>query len=337
MMRLLPKFLCVAWFATACAPDRPSDQNLDNQRSRQDTISEADRRPVATVDGEVITVADFERRLNGMAPYARARYNTVEKRRELLDSIIAFELLAADARAKGYDKDPAVEFAMKDTMVRLMLAEEVRERVAIADISPAEVERAYRERQGDAQRPDQRRAAIIEVADEETINTIVERLEQSKDLPAKDRITAFRKLASRYNLDVSTATEGGDIGFLPPPNLAKDRIEVARRVFELEKIGDVSKPYKHKNQWNLVLFLDKKSSSSKSREQATSELRQYLYDRRRHEAREQYIEELKKGKTITIDSDVLKQIKAPEVGASFEDLKLRGSPVKDLDVDAPEP
>jgi peptidyl-prolyl cis-trans isomerase C len=323
----------------ACAPERPSDRTLDTaDPDSRSSSTEADRRPVATINGEAITVEDFERRLNGMAPYARARYNTIEKRRELLDSMVAFELLATDAKAKGYDKDPAVAFAMKDTMVRLMLAEEMRERVALADISPAEVERAWRERQDEhAQRPAQRRAAVIEVGDEKTMTTIVGRLDAVKDADVKTRVTTFRKLASRYNLDVSVASVGGDVGFLPPPNLAKDRREVARRAFELKRVGDISKPYKHMDQWNIVLLLDEKSNDSKSKEQSTSELRQYLYEQRRHEAREQFITELKQGKTISVDSDVLKSIKAPEVGATFDDLKVGAPGVKDLKPAQPEP
>ena len=204
----------------SCAPERPSDKQLSSSASRDRAASEreADRRPVATIEGEVITVADFEQRLNGMASYARARYSSVEKRQELLDSLIAFELLAKEAEEKGYGDDPAVRFALKDTMVRRMLDDRLRQEVSLADISPAEVERLYRERQGDKVRGPQRRAALITIEDEGAIKLVHEELQAALDSPVEERIKAFRRAAHRYHAEADVAARGGDLGFLDPPD-----------------------------------------------------------------------------------------------------------------------
>lgn len=330
--------LCVC----ACAPERPSDQALgqgdatSGKRANTSQATEADRRPVAIVDGEEITVADFEQRIDGMAPYARVRYNTIEKRQELLNTMIAFELLAKEAKQKGYEDDPAVLHAIKDTMVRRMLEDELRRRVSISDISQADVERAYREKAANFARPEQRRVATISVDSKEVMDAILARLDEVRDAPVKERIQTFRVLASRYHRLSEIASKGGDEGFLPAPDELDpefaDRRHLAAHVFALSAVGEISEPYERDGVWHIVLFLDEKSSSKRPMAEATSELRQYLYDRRRHEAREALITSLKEEAKVEINQGVLESIATPTAhdGLSLEDLNYGATPVRDL-------
>ena len=339
--------VCVS-VCLACAPERPSDRALGQGEeearkttSTDATTSEADRRPVAIIDGEEITVADFERRIDGMAPYARVRYNTMEKRQELLNTMIAFELLARDAKQKGYQDDPAVLHAMKDTMVRRMLEDELRRRVSISDISQGDVERVYREKAKNFERPEQRRVASIAVDSREVMDELLSRYAEVKDAPVKERVQTFRVLASRYHRIADVASKGGDEGFFPPPDDLEpelaDRRHLAAHVFALSAVGDISEPYERDGVWYVVLFLDEKQSSKRSISESTSELRQYLYDKRRHEAREALIEELKKGAKVEVNQGVLESIPTPaeHEGLRLEDLNYGSTPVRDLKRTAP--
>ena len=86
--------------ATAC------QENAKKKKASHDTVgqkaqpgqSPADlSTPLAKVDDVVITVGELQERLNRQSPYIRARYTSLEQKKEFLDSLIRFEVLAKEA------------------------------------------------------------------------------------------------------------------------------------------------------------------------------------------------------------------------------------------------
>ena len=67
---------------------------------------------VAQVGDEVITVGDVQERINKQSPFIRARYTTLDKKKEFLDNLVRFEVMAGEAQKRGYDKDPEVQRVM---------------------------------------------------------------------------------------------------------------------------------------------------------------------------------------------------------------------------------
>src|SRR5580700_3751420 len=61
-------------------------------------------RTVARVGDRTITLGDFARTLERMDQFDRLRYQSKERRRELLEEMIDVELLAGEARRVGLDK-----------------------------------------------------------------------------------------------------------------------------------------------------------------------------------------------------------------------------------------
>src|SRR3954471_4812152 len=62
---------------------------------------------VAKIGSETITAAEFKKRLDETSPFLRARYNTVERKKEFLESLIRNELLAQEAERQGALSLPA--------------------------------------------------------------------------------------------------------------------------------------------------------------------------------------------------------------------------------------
>jgi hypothetical protein len=56
--------------------------------------------------GVRITAADFAARMAEQSPFIRSRYGTLERKLEFLDTLIRFELLAAEARRRGLERGP---------------------------------------------------------------------------------------------------------------------------------------------------------------------------------------------------------------------------------------
>ena len=76
---------------------------------------------LAAIDGVVITVREFQERINKQSPYIRARYTSNEQKKEFLDNLIRFEVLALEAKEQGFDKDADVVRTMKQVMIQKLM------------------------------------------------------------------------------------------------------------------------------------------------------------------------------------------------------------------------
>ena len=76
---------------------------------------------VAKVGESEITLGYMERYLSQQSAFVRARYHTLDQKMELLNNLIRFEILAAEAQRSGWDTDPDVVMAVKRAMVQKTL------------------------------------------------------------------------------------------------------------------------------------------------------------------------------------------------------------------------
>src|SRR5262245_8626012 len=91
--------------------------------------AEAPRTPLAKVGSGTNTLGELQDKLNRQSPYIRARYTSLEQKKEFLDSLIRFEVLAKEAAKRGYDKDPEVLRTMKQVMIQKLMKEEFETRL----------------------------------------------------------------------------------------------------------------------------------------------------------------------------------------------------------------
>ena len=80
--------------------------------------------PLAKIDDVTITLGEFQERINRQSPYIRARYTSLEQKKEFLDSLVRFEVLAKEAYQRGFDKDPEVVRTMKQVMIQKLMRDE---------------------------------------------------------------------------------------------------------------------------------------------------------------------------------------------------------------------
>ena len=111
-----------------------------------------DKGPAAArVAGATISVAELEQRFAEMNPYARARYQTAEQRKDYVEGIVRFELLAREAVRRGIQNDPDVVEAAKRVMVQELLKQELDEKADA--ISDAQVKQYYESHHDDYVKP----------------------------------------------------------------------------------------------------------------------------------------------------------------------------------------
>src|SRR5438270_5806742 len=148
---------------------------------------------VAKVGDESITADELKHRLDETSPFLRARYNTLDRKKEFLENLIRNELLAQEAKRQGYDKSPAVQEQMKRAMIQELIRHQLDEKLTGADIADEELKKFYDAHLDDFVKPE--RARVFHIF-----------------LPAKDarEKTAMRKKAQDLLKDIDAREKRGE-------------------------------------------------------------------------------------------------------------------------------
>ena len=117
--------------------------------------------PLAKIDDVVITIGEFEERINRQSPYIRARYTSLEQKKEFLDSLVRFEILAKEAYKRGLDKDPEVVRTMKQVMIQKLMANEFDSKVTADTVKDADMQAYYQANLADYVKPEEVRVSGI--------------------------------------------------------------------------------------------------------------------------------------------------------------------------------
>ena len=116
---------------------------------------------VAEVGDEKITADEVRQRLNETSPFLRARYNTLERKKEFLENMVRNELLAQEAIRQGYDKSPAVREQMKRAMIQELIKHQLDSKLAGTDIPDEELKKFYDAHLDDFVKPERARVFHI--------------------------------------------------------------------------------------------------------------------------------------------------------------------------------
>ncbi len=274
---------------------------------------------VARIGDRVITLEQFERRLNQQSPFARARYNSAERKKEFLDSLVRFELLALEAEAKGLDKDPDVQLARKQAMVKRLSATEIRDLVKLSDITEEDVKGYYDEHADEFDKPAQVRASHILFADEAAAAKVLPGLTAAIAKDPKKARAAFEDFARKHSTDKATRDRGGDLQFFGEPGVSRvKRSPIAppvppalgKAAFGLAGVGDMHPaPIKTSQGWHLLQKTGFRRPYKRSFSDVRTTIRNKLFRIRKSTAMEDYVKALKAKAKITIDDVVLAQAK----------------------------
>lgn len=201
---------------------------------------------VAKVGDRVITLGDFARTLERMDPFDRLRFQTKERRRELLTEMIDVELLAQEARRRGIDKRPEVEDALRQ-LYRDALLQKLRDGMPPPAAVPAEEVKAYYDANVERyNEPERRRVSAIVMTNKAEAEKVLKLAQKAKD--AKEWGEIFLKnstTAPKGKGPNDPADLGGDLGIVGPPDDPKGgNVKVPDAVravaFKLAAVGAVA-------------------------------------------------------------------------------------------------
>jgi peptidyl-prolyl cis-trans isomerase C len=201
---------------------------------------------VATFADDAITAEELKQRFSEMSPYARARYQTVEARREYVDGVARFEMLAREAVKQGLANDPEVIETAKRVMVDRLLKKELDEKPT--PVPDAELAAYYEQHKADYNKPEMIRLSHLFVpgaksdpaAHEKAKARAEEALGKARALQQMD-YQGFAQLVREYSEEPRTKPLDGDMRFLSRDELAKEYgPEVDAAAANLTNVGQLS-------------------------------------------------------------------------------------------------
>jgi|JI10StandDraft_1071094.scaffolds.fasta_scaffold51301_2 peptidyl-prolyl cis-trans isomerase C len=288
--------------------------------------------PLATVDGVTITVGEFQDRLNRQSPYIRNRYTSFEQKAEFLDSLVRFEVLAAEAARRGLDADPEVVRTMKQVMIQKLLRDEFETRVTPASITDAEVAAYYEKNQAEFVKQEEVRASAIVVLARAQAERVL--LEAQGEAGKTNK--GFRDLVGKYSSNEEHKLRGGDLRYLTEASTEVPKPVIAA-AFALANVGDVSGVVDAGDGTFWILKqTGRRKAVVRTLDEAAQTIRNKLYRDKRQETQKAFIDGLRKAAKIEILEDNLAKVRV-DTSAEGGDPHGEGPALPDLNQPLPPP
>ncbi len=310
--------LCVALSsAMGCSScnEKALDPGTSDSGSKASQLTpEQSAKVLARVGDVTITLGDYVAALDHMDQFDRLRYQSPERRKELLSEMIDVELLAHEATAKGYDKDPIAQQELR-AILRDALLKDSRKGVPDPSEIPDDEVRAYYDAHvADYKDPERRRLSLIVLHDESAAKSV---LEQAKKGTAADWGALVRDKSidgqAKANVPVDLA---GDFGMVSPPGDSRGdnpRVpdEVRAAIFEVSKVNDVlDRVVKSADKFYVVRLTQKSDSHERTFAEAERSVRVKLAQDKMRAKDEETLAALRTQFPVQIDDKALEQVQA---------------------------
>jgi parvulin-like peptidyl-prolyl isomerase len=287
-----------------------------------------DPNAVATVNGEVLTRADFEaelsRELQGMEgeaphtpeqiePYKQALLETLVERAVLLQAAKAAQVAATPdevdrrvlALASEYPAESFEAALAQGQTTRTELERKTKEQLTIEKLFEGQVyarvavtedaiRRYFDEHVDEFSEPEQVRASQIVVKGLDDAKKLQQQLWAGKKFP---------DLARRYSLGPE-AKVGGDLGFFPRGVMPPQFDEV---VFKLP-VGQVSDVVSTEYGFHLFKVVEKKPPHKRELTDVRAEIEKRMLAEQREKAQKEYVKGLKAQAVVNVNNDVLQSV-----------------------------
>jgi peptidyl-prolyl cis-trans isomerase C len=309
-MQMLGWILLIAVLATSCqkkdeSRSAPGRSTAKGGPTSPPQSAEELKAPLAKIDDVTITLGEFQERINRQSPYIRARYTSLEQKKEFLDSLVRFEILAKEAYKRGMDKDPEVVRTMKQVMIQKLMRDEFDAKVTADSVAEEEMKKFYDSNLAEYVKPEEVRASAIILKNKAQADRV---LIEAKGEAGKTN-KGFRDLVTKYTTDEETKLRGGDLRYFDAANKELPA-PVVKAAFGLVNTGDVSDVANAGNGTFYILKqTGRRKSMTKSFEDAKPQIRNKLFREKRMQAQKDFLDNLRNGAKIEINEQNLAKVR----------------------------
>jgi peptidyl-prolyl cis-trans isomerase C len=264
----------------------------------------------AVINGEKLTTKELQKRIDTQSPFVRARYAEPEKRKEFLDTQVRFEVLAAEARARGYDKDPDVEDAIEKMIVQRLTREEFDSRVKQSDVTEAETQAYFEAHKADYQKPAMVRGAVLAVNNDAAGKKIIaDATAALKAMQGKDDRGVFREWVMKHSIDDDTKKDGGDLRYVEQTEAARRYgDEAAQWLFVSDEQNVLSGTISHAGKLYLFRRMSLRKPINRGYDQVKNQVKNVVFREKRAAAFDGYVNGLREKFKVTTTPEVLKEL-----------------------------
>ena len=312
--------LCIGMSLMLLGCGKDSAKGSDYKLAAESSLTEQQKgEVVARIGDRLITLQEFEKRLNQQSTFARARHNSPSRKQEFLDSLVRFELLAIEAERKGYGEDPDVQLAQKQAMVRRFTSQELSKLVKMSDVTPADIEAHYNENISEFSRAEQVRAAHILLPSEARGLEVLAELNAAIEKTPKQAQSIFKEFVTKYSTDDATKARGGDLLFFGKPGVNPVKrpqsaplvpTSVANAAYTLKEVGQiVAVPVKSSQGFHLIQKTGFRRPYKRELKDVSDKIRVRLFRQKKSEAMLNYVKELRTKAKVDVDESVLSKVK----------------------------
>ena len=247
--------------------------------------------------------------VDNLNEYLKARYNTPERKEELMSKVVEGELVAMKAIKDGALNDPILLSQVKNTIARYYSGTKMKIQIEEnLKISEDEMKKYYEEKKDTFNTPAKVKAShilikVTESRDKEAARKLAEKVAAEAEKAAKDT-GSFSKLVEKYSEDEGSKKRGGDLGYFQRTEEGGNMVkEFSDGAFALQNIGDISKPVESEFGFHIIKLTGKKEKIEKTFEDVKMSIENTLKTEKRKNAYGDMIESYKKELGYKFDKD----------------------------------
>ncbi len=262
------------------------------------------------IGDETITVGEFANKLADQSPYLRARYNSPERRREFLNNMIRFEVLAQEAQRRGLHDLPDIARTRKQAMTQQMMKEMFENRIRLSDVTDEEVTAFYEAHRDEFNKPEQVRASQIRFTSRATAQRVLRQLKANES-----DVALFRRLAEQHNTDEATRENLGDLRFFSregegdPAESASVPAPIREAAFGIPRIGGVhGELVEIDGAFYIVKLTGRRAAIRRTLDEARRPIQNRLWREKRETAIETFVAELRGAADVEVNESALQSV-----------------------------
>lgn len=246
---------------------------------------------VATVNGVEIKRGQFEQALEQNLLYVSDKPVTKEK---VLNDLINREIGIKKAYAEKLEQDPIVKTKMEDVLYHAKISKDLEKRLLEIKVTDKEAEEYYKTHKEYRTAHILFRVRVVPQA-EEVEEAMKKAMEVYKELQAKPQ--NWPTLANKYSQS-STASAGGDMGYLPAVKLAPEYFKAINE----KKTGFITPPVRTQFGYHVIKVL----GVHEWKDVDPALYKKIVYDSKRDKILEEYFESERKSAQVKINKELLK-------------------------------
>jgi len=258
---------------------------------------------LAKVNGKIITLEEFNKKLEDLPVVYQTLTKTKEGKEEYLTILIQNILLSSEAKKIGIDKRKEIAEKINDSVTTILAQAVLKDVFSKIEVKDKEVKEFYNINKEQFKVPEQVNASHILLKFPENASDDIKKEIKKKGEEVLEKIKKgedFKELAKKYS-DASKE-KGGSMGYFSRGTLTKEFEEAA---FKL-KIGEVSPLVQTDYGYHIIKLDDKKPEMQLEFEEVKSEIKKKLTEDKKESTFNKYISELEKKSKIVKNTDMLK-------------------------------